>query len=62
MGLSAPDYSKMSRAGSVERDQNFSTRSCKRSRMRPADSQQLGVLLERALGELDPALVPDGWV
>ena len=61
MGLSAPDYSKMSRAGALKEIKSFNAKLQKRPNA-PADSQQLGVLLERALGELDPALVPDGWV
>ena len=61
MGLNTPDFGKMSRATALKEIKSFNAKLQKRPNA-PADSQQLGVLLERALGELDPALVPDGWV
>ena len=61
MGLPAPDYSRMSRVAALKAIAAFNAK-LQKNPDAPADSQQLGVLLERGLGELDPSLIPDGWV
>ena len=61
MGLPAPDYGKMSRGTALQAISTFNAKLQKQPGA-PADSQQVGVLLERGLGELDPSLIPDGWV
>ena len=61
MGLQAPDYSRMSRDKALKEIASFNAKLQKKPNA-PADSQQIGVLLERGLGELDPSLIPDGWV
>ena len=61
MGLKAPDYGKLGRAAALQAIAKFNAQ-LQRNPDAPADSQQLGVLLERGLGDLDPTLIPDGWV
>ena len=61
MGLPAPDYARLSRAAALKAIASFNAK-LQENPDAPADSQQLGVLLERGLGELDPSLIPDGWV
>lgn len=61
LGLQAPNFGKLSRAAALKEVATFNAK-LQKTPGAPADSQQLGILLERGLGELDPSLVPDGWV
>ncbi len=61
LGLKAPNYARMSRGVALKEIAAFEAKLQKNPNA-PADSQQLGVLLERGLKELDPSLIPDGWV
>ena len=61
LSLKAPDYAHLSRAAALREIAQFQAK-LQKTPDAPADSQQVGVLLERGLGELDPAIVPDGWV
>ena len=61
MGLKAPDYGKLGRAAALKEIAAFNAK-LKQNPNAPADSQQLGILLERGLGDLDTSIIPDGWV
>ena len=61
MGLKAPDFARMSRGAALKEINAFNAK-LQKTPGAPADSQQLGILLERGLKELDPSLIPDGWV
>ena len=61
MGLKAPDYGKLSRAAALQEISDFNAK-LQKNPDAPADSQQLGILLERGLGDLDTSIIPDGWV
>ena len=61
MGLKAPDYGKLSRAAALKEIASFNAK-LQKTPNAPGDSQQLGALLEHGLSDLDPSLVPDGWV
>ena len=61
MGLKVPNLARMSRAAALKEINGFNAKLQKNPNA-PSDSQQVGVLLERGLKELDPSLIPDGWV
>ena len=61
MGLKAPNFGHLSRAAALREIAAFQAQ-LRRHPNAPGDAEQLGVLLEQGLGELDPRIVPDGWV
>ena len=61
MNLKTPDYARLSRAAVLQEIASFQKKLQQKPNA-PSDSQQVGVLLERGLAELDPLIVPDGWV
>ena len=54
LGLKAPDYAHLPRAAALREIASFQAK-LQKTPDAPSDSQQVGVLLERGLGELDPA-------
>ena len=61
MGLQVPNFARMSRGAALKEINAFEAK-LRKNPSAPSDSQQVGVLLERGLKELDPNLIPDGWV
>ena len=61
LGLKQPNFARMPRGEALKEIHAFEAK-LQKTPGAPADSQQLGILLERGLKELDPSLIPDGWV
>lgn len=61
LGLKAPDFGKISRAQALQEVERFNARLDKTPNA-PAEAQQVGTLLQRGIGDLDPGVIPDGWV
>ncbi|MDC3958314.1 LysM peptidoglycan-binding domain-containing protein [Polyangium jinanense] len=60
LGLPAVDYSVLSRRDALAQIEAFSSRA--RAAGAPEAAVVLANLLERGLRDLDPAVIPDGWV
>lgn len=61
MGLPAPDYATLDRKDAVINIRRF-TQKVEAKKNAPAESEELATLLKRGLEDLDPAIIPDGWV
>lgn len=61
LGMSAPDYSRMSRAQALRAVQTYLAR-LEKTRNAPPEAEQAGTLLQRGIQDLDPGVIPDGWV
>ena len=61
LGLQAPDFARMSRAQALRSVELYIKKLEKMPRAKPI-SEQTGTLLERGIKDLDPAIIPDGWV
>ena len=60
LGASAPDFSALSRQDALASIETFATRA--RAPEAPAPAHELADLLERGLRDLDPTVIPAGWV
>lgn len=61
IGLPAPDFGAMSRAEALAEVARFSAR-VQGASAPPQDARVLAALLRSGLVELDPAVIPEGWV
>ena len=61
MGLKAPDYGHMTRAQALKEIAAFDKKVSQKTNA-PGDAKSVSDLLGRGLSDLDPSLVPDGWV
>ena len=61
LGMKMPDFARMTRGAALKEINAFEAK-LRKTPDAPADSQQVGVLLDRGLKELDTNLIPDGWV
>jgi hypothetical protein len=61
LGLSAPDFARLTRAQALSAVQKYVSKLEKTPRA-SAEAQQIGTLLQRGIQDLDPGVVPDGWV
>lgn len=61
LGLSAPDFGALTRAAALAQIVNFSAR-VEAMSAPPPEAQELAALLNSGLVELDPAVIPEGWV
>jgi hypothetical protein len=61
LGLKAPDFTKISRAQALQEVEKFNAKLDKTPGASP-DVQQVGALLQRGIQDLDPGVIPDGWV
>jgi hypothetical protein len=59
--MSPPDFAAMPRAAAIAEIGQFSERVQAESAPRP-DAQALATLLRAGLVELDPRVIPEGWV
>jgi hypothetical protein len=60
LGTSAPDFSALSRREALAQIDAFTQRA--RASGAPEPAQSLANLLERGLRDLDPTIIPNGWV
>ncbi len=61
LGLKAPDFGKISRAQALQEVEKFGAKLDKTPNA-PPEAQQVGTLLQRGIQDLDPGVIPDGWV
>ncbi len=61
VGLSVPDFGSLSRAGAVQAADSYLERIDKMPHA-SANAQNLATLLQRGIKDLDPSVIPDGWV
>lgn len=61
LGLTAPDFARLNRAQALAAVQSYVAKLDKTRGAAP-EAQQLGALLQRGIQDLDPGVVPDGWV
>lgn len=61
MGISMPDYAELDRASALREIRRASDRASRLNGNAPEVSRALS-LLERGLRDLDPSVIPDGWV
>ncbi|RYG70544.1 hypothetical protein EON80_07710 [bacterium] len=61
LGLRAPDFARVDRAQALAAVDQFIARLDKTRNPAP-EAQQAGTLLQRGIQDLDPGVIPDGWV
>ncbi|BCM93088.1 hypothetical protein IAD21_04976 [Abditibacteriota bacterium] len=61
LGLPVPDFASLSRAGAVKAVDSYLARIDKMPHA-SANAQNLATLLQRGVKDLDPSVIPDGWV
>jgi hypothetical protein len=61
MGMKAPDYATLDRKDALINIRHF-TAKVEAKKNAPHESQELATLLKRGLEDLDPSVIPDGWV
>jgi hypothetical protein len=61
LGMSAPDFGRMDRAQALAAVEKYVTK-LEKTRNAAPEAQQVGTLLQRGIQDLDPGVVPDGWV
>lgn len=61
LGLPAPDFARLDRAQALQAVEKF-TRKLEKTPNATADVEQVGTLLQRGVRDLDPGVIPDGWV
>lgn len=61
LGLQAPDFGRLGRAEALAAVDRFIDRLDKTRNPAP-EAQQTGTLLQRGIQDLDPGVIPDGWV
>ncbi len=61
LGLQAPDFGRISRAQALQEVARFGAKLDKTPHAAP-EAQQVGTLLQRGIQDLDPGVIPDGWV
>jgi hypothetical protein len=61
LGLPVPDFGRLNRAQALKAVDTYIAR-LEKTRNAPALLEQVGSLLQRGVHDLDPGLIPDGWV
>jgi hypothetical protein len=61
MGLTPPNYANLNRGRALSQIQAYA-RTVKQKPNAPREARKLASILQRGLGELDPEVIPDGWV
>ncbi len=61
IGMKAPDYAALERKDALVSIRRFVAK-VESAKKPPAESEELATLLKRGLEELDPQIIPDGWV
>ncbi len=61
LGLKAPDFAHLNRAQALQSVDEYLAKLDKTPRPSP-EAQQIGTLLQRGVQDLDPGIIPDGWV
>ena len=61
LGLPTPDFARLSRAQALQAVEKYVQRLEKTPRAAP-EAQEIGTLLQRGIQDLDPGVIPDGWV
>ncbi len=61
LGLPAPDFARLNRAQALKAIDKF-TAKLEKTPKATAQLQQVGDLLQRGLHDLNPSVIPDGWV
>jgi len=61
LGLKVPDFGRMSRSEALQSVNNYVAKLEKSKNVKPI-SEQTSTLLERGIKDLDPGVIPDGWV
>ncbi|PQV62647.1 hypothetical protein B1R32_12632 [Abditibacterium utsteinense] len=61
LGLKAPDFGRLNRAQALQEVDKYLAKLDKKPGAAP-EAQQIGTLLQRGVQDLDPGIIPDGWV
>jgi hypothetical protein len=61
LGMRAPDFGRMNRGQALDAVQTYVKR-LEKTRNAPPEAEQAGTLLQRGIQDLDPGVIPDGWV